>query len=220
MTIVKADASLDPIELGPFGAEEIEQHLPFSDAYTRFNRVHTGDELTAEGIVRGQEELEHYLTWGIYIGGKSPGNFIGTIALSEINAGTTEEPLWTTTMQEVHTGIFTDAWHGRGIGTLAKLAVTSYALEKQGTHAVCAHTSTNNIAAQRSLTKAGLSHLDTYKHYDFSDGSMTAYWMLADPLAQAVQPKDQEALAEGWDRYLAAQQHLTISHTPSTGLPQ
>lgn len=210
ITIVQKNASLGAIELAPFSTEEIEQHLPFSNEYTRFNPTQTGEQ-TAEEIVRSQEELEHYLTWGMYVGG-SPANFVGTVAMSEVNAGTAEEPLWSRAMQEVHTGIFSGEWHGQGIGTLAKLAITSYAFEKQETHAVYAHASSNNEAAHQSLTKAGFSHLDTYQHHDFMDGSMTTFWMLADPLAQASQPKDQKALAEGWNRYLTARQNLTITY--------
>lgn len=209
---LRENASLDTIELAPFSAEEIEQHLPFSNEYTQFNPVRTGSEQTAEEIVRSQEELEHYLTWGIYTGSKSTANFIGTVAVSEVNAGTAEEPLWSKAMQEVHTGIFSGERHGQGIGTLAKLAVISYAFEKHNTHAVYAHASSSNIAAHRSLTKVGLSQLDTYKYYDFADGSMTTFWMIADPLAQANQPKDQAVLAKGWDRYLTAQQNLTITY--------
>lgn len=91
----------DRIELAPFSVEELEQYLPFSNEYKRFNPIGPEDtEQTAEKIVREQEALEHYLTWGIYVVNTSPANFIGTIAVSEINAGTDEEPYWSKTMQE------------------------------------------------------------------------------------------------------------------------
>jgi RimJ/RimL family protein N-acetyltransferase len=113
-------------------------------------------------------------------------------------------------VQEIHTGLFSSKWQSKGIGTLANLAVIAYALEHQDTHAVYAYTSEHNIGAHRSLEKVGFSHLSDHTYFDFKDGGMTQSWMLADPKAQEHLADSRAILAEGWNRYQAAQQTIRL----------
>lgn len=207
LAIFHRDGTSLPIHLAPFSEDELKQYIPFPDEYTRFNPIRTTAD--AEFIMTA-EEREHYLAWGIYAKKPATENFIGTVALSESNAGTVENPVWSTVVQEVHTGIFSQEWHGNNIGTLAKLAVISYAFERQNTHAIYAQTSEHNVAAQKSLAKIGFARLETYEHFSFKDGGLTESWMLADPIAQKKLPNDQAKLAKAWPAYEAAHKAVAL----------
>jgi RimJ/RimL family protein N-acetyltransferase len=202
-------ASDSRLHLAPFSHEELEQYVPFPEEYTRFNPVPPeGKPKTAEDIMATRAADEHDLAWGIYTERPSVQNFVGIVSLSEVNAGTAEQAEWSSSVQEIHTGLFSSKWHGKGIGTLAKLAVIAYALEHHDTHAIYAYTSEHNVGAHRSLKKVGFSHLHDSKYFDFKDEGTTQSWMLADPRAQEHLGDDQATLAEGWKRYQTA--HETI----------
>lgn len=197
--------------LAPFSHEELDQCMPFPEEYKRFNPVTQNGPLPADAIVEAMHAQKHNLAWGIYLDSPATNNFVGVISISEYNAGTEDQPRWSKTLQETHTGIFSPEWHGKGIGTLAKLAVMAYAFEHEGTHVFYAQTSEYNVAAQRSLHKVGFSHLDSYKHYQFKEGGDTQCWMLSDPRAHVHAGTERLALEAGWARYNAAREAVKLT---------
>lgn len=213
MTIHQPAAGLT-LELAPFGHDELAQYFPFPDAYTRYAPIPKQAPQSVAEIMDVQTTRQHDIAWGIYVDRPSVESFVGVVSISKGHIGTVEKPARTTTVQEMHTGLFTEQWHGKGIGTLAKLAVASYAFAEQGTRAIYAQTSERNTAAQASLRKSGFAHLGSAEFFQFREKAQTQYWMLATPQAQQHMGEDQAALATGWNRYQAAHQTIDIRTNP------
>ena len=210
MTIHQPANSLT-LELAPFGHDELAQYFPFPAAYTRYAPIPKQAPQSVAEIMVAQNTREHDIAWGIYVDRSSVESFIGVVSISKGHIGTDEKPARTTAVQEIHTGLFAEQWHGKGIGTLAKLAVASYAFAEQGTRAIYAQTSEHNAPAQASLTKSGFAHLGSTEFFPFKEAALTQYWMLAAPLEQQRMGEDQAALAAGWDRYQTAHQAIDIT---------
>lgn len=201
------------LHLAPFTEIEIAQHLPLSEAFTQYNPPSSYEGLdTAEAYFAEDRDDEGFLAWGIYVGSVATKNFVGTIGASASNMGTLEEPEWMWGVQEVHTGIFSAEWQGRSVGTIAKLAIAQYAFEEQGTHALFAETSVNNLGANKSLERCGFVPTEVTERYTFSDGSLTQSWMLANATVQETMPDLRPVLQEGWEMYQAALTSITVEN--------
>ncbi len=202
------------LSLAPFSAAEFEPHLPLSSEFTQYNPIqaHETNQNNATGLFEEDRDDEHYTAWGIYVGRVGLSNFVGTIGLSQARVASVEEPTWTYGVQDIHTGILASEWHGRGIGTIAKLALAHHAFSEQGTHALFAQTSASNIGAHKSLQRAGFAHTTTSEAYTFADGSLTQHWMLADSLLQENMPDLRPTLERGWKQYRSALGNITITN--------
>ena len=213
LTIVSDTTDLDMLHLAPFAEPEVAQYLPLPEAFTRYNPPSSYEGLdTAEAYLEDDREDDALVAWGIYVGTVATQNFVGTIGTSASNVGTPEEPERTRGVQNVHTGIVSAEWHGRSIGTVAKLAIAAYAFAEQNTHVLFAETSANNHAAAKSLRRCGFSPMELTKRYEFVDDSLTQSWMLADPLVQERMPDLQQTLQEGWQISQAAQANITVKN--------
>lgn len=205
--------SFGALHLAPFAEPDMVQHVPLSEAFTRYNPPSSFEDLdTAEAYFAEDRDDEGFLAWGMYVGSVATKNFVGTIGTSASNVGTVEEPEWMWDAQEVHTGIFSAKWHGRSIGTVAKLAIARYAFEEQGAHVLFAETSVSNVGAGRSLERCGFSPMELTRRHEFADGSLTQSWMLADTIVQEKMPDLQPVLRKGWDAYQAAQANITVKN--------
>jgi RimJ/RimL family protein N-acetyltransferase len=103
----------------------------------------------------------------------------------------------------------------KGLGSLARLAMMTYALEHQGTLAFQAKISEHNTITQRSLTKTGFALLGTVPNLiKFAGGEATQQWAAVHPNTQASiveNATEAEALAAGWQRYEAQRQRLSLT---------
>src|SRR5436305_229567 len=104
--------------------------LPYEPA-----NVHQSFARAPGEFIHSASQYEHFRSWGIYEGTPSPDSFVGLIDLCQQNYGDAYTPEYSKTMQRIGTTILAVDRRGRGIGTIAKLAVIRFATEVDGTHA-------------------------------------------------------------------------------------
>jgi len=202
------------IYLAPYGIEELARHVPISDpALFQYEPSGVIKDLEGdpEAIVIDREYFEHGMSWGIYEDAITPDTFVGTVNLNEQRHGKVEDLQYTKRIQEVGTILFEPSARGRGIGTIAKLAVVKFALEQGDTRFLTASTSEHNTAAHRSLAKVGFAQTVTWEHLKFPGKELTTEWLFASPEGQyaiahldTYSPEEKVAIAEGLERYTAA----------------
>jgi RimJ/RimL family protein N-acetyltransferase len=214
--INQAAEQSQPIYLAPFGEADLAEVVPLNTDGLYFPE--DAIELYAQdpaALVAIHENLEHSQDWGIYRGEVSPKAFQGVVHLTKTTFGEPDNLQYTHIMQETGLYIMRPAERQKGLGSIARLAVMSYALETQGTRAFQALVSEHNAASQRSLTKSGFTLLDTVPNYiKFAGGEATQHWVAAHPDAQisvAANSTEAEALAAGWQHYEARRQQLNIT---------
>jgi RimJ/RimL family protein N-acetyltransferase len=199
--------------LAPFGAEELSTVLPMKPSdmpYETAANAQALAELSPEEIAQELADAQHVDTFGIYSGVVQPDHFVGTIEVKEFYNGPDKDgnPQYHRILQELGTHIFRPAEHGKGHGTLSKYAAMEYARVTDETHVFSARTSTENLAAHRSLEKLGFVRQDTHGTLKQANGRETEiqHWMLMDEAAIGTfndQPETQAKFRPGWQQYLS-----------------
>lgn len=200
-----------PLYLAPYDETELAAAWPtsvddllFPPADLELLTEHTPEEVAA--LTR---EREYLISWGVYTSEVSPERFLGTISLTE---HLLDEGDHTPIVQEVGTFLMRPEARGKGLGTLAKVAVAGYAFGSQGTKLIESYTSVNNKAAQKSLHRAGFIRQSTFDYLDFPGGGQTEYWLLSHADIHAAVADNHELplsdLEAGWERYQAIAQNL------------
>lgn len=214
----KADDST-LLYLAPFGVKELAQYVPTNPDIMPFESnavryMYTGTPLS---VFEAEERASYIRSWGLYEGTPTTEAFIGTIDLADKGIGNPVNPTYTKVIREVGTLILKPDKRGKGIGSLAKLAVMQYAYEQEAALAFVAETSEYNAVSQGSLTKVGFTHIDTRHLYEFPGGEQTQHWMLASPKVQASLARQagssesqRHALENGWNRFAAAMHTLKV----------
>jgi RimJ/RimL family protein N-acetyltransferase len=141
-----------PLYLAPYGEEELAAVWPGIDSdkliFPR-DQLEELARLTPSEIVSGLRESEHQVEWGIYDSEVSPKGFLGAISLEEVLHDNNEDgPQYTKLIQSLGTFIMRPVQRGRGIGTVAKLALITYTMEGDETKVFEAFTSEHNHPAQ------------------------------------------------------------------------
>jgi RimJ/RimL family protein N-acetyltransferase len=203
-----------PLYLAPYGGDEVAEVWPFDTQNLMFpqDQIEALDLCTLE-FFTSFEQYSHYTEWGMYTGEISPASFLGTVSLSMVNHGSEDSPRYMREIQEVGTHIMRPDARGKGIGTLAKLALVSHTLQDPGVYMLQAMTSVGNHAAQRSLAKVGFTQFDTFDYFNYPHGHQTQLWLLSRPemiAAASDYPQRQAELAAGWARYEAQAATLTV----------
>jgi len=204
------------IVLAPFGVEELTRVLPLDSETLQYEVTHAR---TAFGKPPQQVYKRTYMqdlgltAWGIYLGQRATTSFIGTVGTIEIGDRVDASLKYS---QEVGTIIFDADSRGKGIGTLAKLAIVTHAIRHDKTRSFQAYTSVRNVAARKSLEKVGFTHIEDSDFLEFSGGENTREWILIDPPSQErlrdIEPYlNFAAIAKGWKRYEAAAKRLKIT---------
>ncbi len=216
----------EPLVLAPFSQEDMAAVVPADPtALEHLPRdVSMLYSLNPKKVFESQVATSATV-WGIFKQTVEPPNFVGRVSLCPLEASPSASQAYNyqcEVTREVGTLLLLASEQGKGIGTRAKLAAVSFALEHEdNVHSFLAMTSERNKAAQRSLEKVGFEMtLPRYEKY-FPNGAATQTWAVADPEAQAVfaehgqvfYPNEIARLAAGWERYRAAMQDVQLEIT-------
>ena len=205
-------SSVGDIFLAPYDESHLQAALPVPDSLL----VHVADASRPfyknkdhALLMWGEEGLVDTATWGIFTSfTRSPDVFAGTISVSASETESESGEICSTLFaQEISRQIFRSNLQGKGLGTLANLAISQIVFGQE-TKVLYASTSDNNQPAQRSLAKSGFVHLSTDEHRDTTIDGQTAkmqqWWLASAQGLSAFSGMERSLVTAGYDVYARA----------------
>jgi RimJ/RimL family protein N-acetyltransferase len=199
------------IILAPYTVKDLGPYLPVRRETIPFEHAIAQDFYQMDPQKYIDSEADSITTsWGIF----NEARLVGMVATCE---EVDDNEVLLENQEEIGTILFDDEMRGLGIGTLAKIGLMAHGISERGIRQYGAWTSEQNLAAQRSLHKAGFTLTEKSKYHDYGDGVASEYWVLADmrgrPNIPFVTPPRTARFRKGWRRFARAFNELDIQKT-------